>query len=133
MVHGVPGLDQVPAEVRPLIERCLAKDPGQRPTADSLLTDVGDLQPTASWLPESIVRAFAQDAAAGPAPITAAVPFEFGEAATRTTAANSAAQVPSGESLPVVSPREAERTVHGAAGCGRSRWRGSLASLSRRA
>jgi serine/threonine protein kinase len=101
VVHGVPGLDQVPAEVRPLIERCLAKDPGQRPTADGLLIEVGDLQPTASWLPESIVRAFAQDAAAGPAPITAAVPFEFGEAATRTTAANSAAQVPSGESLPL--------------------------------
>ena len=33
VVHGSPGLDQVPTEVRPLIERCLAKDPSQRPTA----------------------------------------------------------------------------------------------------
>ena len=32
VVHGTPGPDRVPAEVRPLIERCLAKNPGQRPT-----------------------------------------------------------------------------------------------------
>ena len=75
VVHGTPGLDQVPAEVRPLIERCLAKEPGQRPTANGLLADVGALQPTASWLPESIIRAFAQDAAPGPAPATAGMPF----------------------------------------------------------
>ena len=103
VVHGTPGLDQVPAEVRPLIERCLAKDPGQRTTANSLLADVGALQPTASWLPESIIRAFAQDAAPGPAPATAGMPFGSDaaiEGATRTTAANSAAQVPSGEGRP---------------------------------
>jgi len=104
VVHGTPGLDQVPAEVRPLIERCLAKEPGQRPTANGLLADVGALQPNATWLPESIIRAFAQDAAPGPAPATAAMPFGSDaalEAATRTTAANSAAQVTGGEALPV--------------------------------
>jgi len=104
VVHGTPGLDQVPAEVRPLIERCLAKEPGQRPTANGLLADVGALQPNATWLPESIIRAFAQDAAPGPAPSTAAMPFGSEaalEAATRTTAANSAAQGPGGEALPV--------------------------------
>jgi len=110
VVHGTPSLAKVPAEVRPLIERCLAKDPGQRPTADSLLAEVGALQPTASWLPESIIRAFAGDAAPGPAPGTTAVPFgsetalgsgaALGfEAATRTTRADSAAPAPSGESL----------------------------------
>ena len=46
VVHGTPSLDQVPADVRPLIERCLAKDPRQRPTADGLLAEVGALQPT---------------------------------------------------------------------------------------
>ena len=71
VVHGDPGLDRVPAEVRPLIERCLAKDPSQRPTAAGLLAEVGALQPTANWLPESIIRAFARDTAPGPAPATA--------------------------------------------------------------
>jgi hypothetical protein len=74
VVHGSPSLDQVPTEVRRLIERCLAKDPSQRPTADGLLAEVGALQPTANWLPEPIVRAFARDAQAGPAPATAAAP-----------------------------------------------------------
>ncbi len=108
VVHGSPNLDQVPAEVRPLIERCLAKDPGQRPTADGLLAEVGALQPTTNWLPESIIRAFARDAGPAPAPAAAAAPatpagalaaLGLGEAATQTTRADAAAQVPGGESL----------------------------------
>jgi serine/threonine protein kinase len=51
VVHSSPSLDQVPAEVRPLVERCLAKDPGQRPTASRLLTEVGAIAPAADWLP----------------------------------------------------------------------------------
>ena len=50
VVHGDPSLDRVPSEVRPLIERCLAKDPSQRPTADGLLAEVGALQPTPNWV-----------------------------------------------------------------------------------
>ena len=118
VVHGDPALDRVPSDVRPLIERCLAKDPGRRPTADGLLAEVGALQPTPDWLPDSIIRAFAPDPAAGPAPATAAkaaapaaAPGSLaalgsvaalgiaGDAATQTTAAGAAAQVPSGESL----------------------------------
>ena len=167
VVHGSPNLDQVPADVRPLIERCLAKDPTQRPTADGLLAEASALQPpTANWLPESIVRAFAQDAAPGPAPGSAAAAaagglaaLGFGEAATQTTLASAAAQVPSGESLllapaanslaptsgsmPVPpggtlppgdayhQPPPAGGAGHGAACGGRWRWRGSPASLSR--
>jgi len=117
VVHGDPSLDRVPSEVRPLIERCLAKDPSQRPTADGLLAEVGALQPTSNWLPESIIRAFARDTASGPAPATAAKPSApaaalgslaalgiVGEAATQTTAAGAAAQVPSGESLLLAPP-----------------------------
>ena len=63
VVHGTPDLDQVPATVRPLIERCLAKDPAQRPTADDLLGEVGALQVTGNWLPDSITRTFVRDAA----------------------------------------------------------------------
>jgi serine/threonine protein kinase len=60
VVHGAPSLDRVPATVRPLIERCLAKDPRQRPTANGLLAGVGALQPDGTWLPESFTRTFAQ-------------------------------------------------------------------------
>ena len=38
VVSTAPALENVPAELRPLIERCLAKDPRQRPTADQLLS-----------------------------------------------------------------------------------------------
>ena len=60
VVHGTPSLDGVPAAVRPLIERCLAKDPSQRPTAGGLLAEVGALQPDGTWLPESLTRTFAK-------------------------------------------------------------------------
>ena len=120
VVHGTPSLDRVPAEVRPLIERCLAKDPSQRPTAAGLLAEVGALQPTANWLPESIIRAFARDTAPGPAPATAAAPGTpataapalgalaalgiAAEAATRTAAAGAPAQAATGESQLLAAP-----------------------------
>ena len=37
VVHSPPDLDLVPAGIRPLVERCLAKDPAGRPTAAALL------------------------------------------------------------------------------------------------
>jgi eukaryotic-like serine/threonine-protein kinase len=103
VVHGTPSLDQVPATVRPLIERCLAKDPAQRPTADGLLAEVGALQPAGNWLPDSIIRTFAPDTGSGPGlagPGTApGSGVEPGSdlAATQTTAASSAAPVPTGD------------------------------------
>jgi serine/threonine protein kinase len=40
-VYREVSLDRVPAEVRGLIQRCLAKDPGQRPTARDLMFAAG--------------------------------------------------------------------------------------------
>jgi serine/threonine protein kinase len=40
-VYRQVNLDRVPAEVRGLIDRCLAKDPGQRPTARDLVLAAG--------------------------------------------------------------------------------------------
>ena len=68
VVHGSPNLDRLSAELRPLIEHCLAKDPGQRPTAADLLAQVGAIQPAPGWLPEPISRELALHAAAGTAP-----------------------------------------------------------------
>ena len=123
VVHGSASLERVPTEVRPVIERCLAKDPSQRPTADGLLAEVGALQPTANWLPESIIRAFARDAQAGPAPATAAAPApapgslaalaalgsaaalgSVAESATHTTVPGAAAYAATGEGQILAAP-----------------------------
>ncbi len=58
LVSGQPALDRVPAEVRPLVERCLAADPRERPTANDLLAETGAVQPV-SWLPDPVTRSFA--------------------------------------------------------------------------
>jgi serine/threonine protein kinase len=64
VVHGSPDLDQLPTELRPLIERCLAKEAGKRPTADDLLAEAGATHPASDWLPEPITRAFGLETAA---------------------------------------------------------------------
>jgi hypothetical protein len=59
VVHGTPHLDRLPGPVRPLVERCLAKDPGQRPTATRFLAELTAAHPSAAdltdWLPASIL------------------------------------------------------------------------------
>jgi eukaryotic-like serine/threonine-protein kinase len=69
-VHDPANLDRVPAEVRALIDRCLAKDPGQRPTAAGVLAEAGTTQPLPGWLPARLTRAFS----VLPDPTLAAVP-----------------------------------------------------------
>ena len=58
VVHSPASLDHVPAEVRPLIQRCLAKDPGQRPTAREILAETASVEPVAGWLPEPLTQTF---------------------------------------------------------------------------
>src|ERR1700730_10235061 len=64
VVHGSPDLDQLPTELRPPVERCLAKDAGNRPTADDLLAEAGATHPASDWLPEPMARAFGLETAA---------------------------------------------------------------------
>ena len=74
VVHEPPALDGIPAELRPLITRCLAKEPGDRPTAGDLLAELTDVRPGAQWLPERITAALA--AFAVPAPPAAVAGHE---------------------------------------------------------
>jgi serine/threonine protein kinase len=69
VVHSGPQLDLMPAEVRSLAARCLAKDAALRPTAADLLAAA--TYPAAGWLPEPVTRA---QAAAPPTMTTAAPP-----------------------------------------------------------
>jgi eukaryotic-like serine/threonine-protein kinase len=65
-VHQPPALEGVPGELRPLIERCLAKAPEARPTASDLLAELADVQPGPQWLPEWITAALASFAMPAP-------------------------------------------------------------------
>jgi serine/threonine protein kinase len=66
-VYREVNLDRVPAEVRGLIRRCLAKDPGQRPAARDLefAASTGAIPPTERWLAEPVTRTFIALAQAG--------------------------------------------------------------------
>ena len=72
VVHGPPSLDRVPAEVRQLVEQCLAKDPGERPAVGELLAQLGAANLTADWLPERIIQDFPRYVAPYLAPAGAA-------------------------------------------------------------
>ena len=67
VVRSRPDLHRVPARLRPLVERCLAKDPGQRPTAADLLDLADGVKPGSGWLPEAVIRAFPPDLDPAPA------------------------------------------------------------------
>ena len=45
IVHDPPDIGRLPAELGPLVERCLTKDPRQRPTAAQIVADLGPGQP----------------------------------------------------------------------------------------
>lgn len=55
VVFESPAMEGLPTELRPLIERCLAKDPHQRPGTGQLLTEL-NAHPAAGWLPAPITQ-----------------------------------------------------------------------------
>ena len=65
VLYLAPDLGKVPAPLRPLLERCLAKVPAERPTAGEFLTDLVAACPDAAddredWLPAGILAEIRQ-------------------------------------------------------------------------
>jgi len=65
VVHRDPDIAHLPAQIRPLIERCLAKDPRQRPTSSDLLAELGAGELAAGWLPPPLNEVVGRYAAPG--------------------------------------------------------------------
>ena len=54
VVHQEPDLRGLDSQIRSLVEQCLAKDPGERPTAEELLQRLARPNPGAPWLPDGV-------------------------------------------------------------------------------
>jgi eukaryotic-like serine/threonine-protein kinase len=112
VVYSPPSLEAVPADVRPLIERCLDKDPGRRPTARDLLAGQDTFQPATDWLPGPVTRTFVQypalavNAVSGPV-LAADGPVPAGPGVSRTVTV--AKMAPAWGQVPAAAPRRPRR------------------------
>jgi eukaryotic-like serine/threonine-protein kinase len=123
VVHSPADLGHLPAEVRPLVGSCLAKEPGQRPTAGQLLAGAGADFPATGWLPEPVTRGFArtpvpEPVLAGLASGSATHPAEADTEPGLVVTASAATPEPTIASVPPApsSPPGSRRASH-------SRWR----------
>jgi eukaryotic-like serine/threonine-protein kinase len=57
VIYNQPDIFRVPAQIRSLVGRCLAKNPTERPTARDLLAELGTPQFASDWLPASVAEA----------------------------------------------------------------------------
>ncbi|WP_405829943.1 MULTISPECIES: serine/threonine-protein kinase [unclassified Streptomyces] len=63
IVHSTPDLSAVPAGLRGIVERCLAKDPAERPTPAQLLELLGPVAPAGRQWPPAVYRMLAEQRA----------------------------------------------------------------------
>ena len=93
VVSTTPALEDVPGTLRPLIERCLAKDPRQRPSTAWLLSEL-NAHPVPGWLPAPITQAIPSHAP--PAPDPAREPADHRDDLPRWPAAEPGSPMPPG-------------------------------------
>ncbi len=97
LVHNPPDLDRVPAAARPLIERCLDKDPGRRPSPGDLLAELGDAALAPGWQPASLDRHVSRP---GPTPVVLPAAANGARAAPRPGPATVTGAHPNGHTTP---------------------------------
>ena len=56
VVHQLPDLTRLPGQIRPLVERCLAKAPSRRLATTEVLAQAGSDEPAAGWLPDPVAE-----------------------------------------------------------------------------
>jgi serine/threonine protein kinase len=56
VAHDRPATDGLPGQLRPLAERCLAKDPRMRPTPGQILAELGTVDSGTNWLPQPVAQ-----------------------------------------------------------------------------
>ena len=102
VAHDRPVTERLPAQLRPLAERCLAKDPRMRPTPDQILAELGTVDSGTDWLPQPVAETLigyarpAVDATIPPAqPSPAPAPSAPAPSAPAPSAAEPLAPVPS--------------------------------------
>jgi serine/threonine protein kinase len=78
LVHNPPDLARVPVQTRALIEHCLDKDPGRRPSPRDLLTGLGGANLAPGWLPGSPARDGGPSGPRPAPPVALSAPPTFG-------------------------------------------------------
>ena len=76
VVHAEPEISHLPAEIRSLVRRCLAKDPVQRPSPADLVAELEVVAEQAEWPPAAVAKvrwpgrlSSSAPALAGPVPV----------------------------------------------------------------
>jgi len=106
VVHQPPDTTRLPTPIRPLVERCLAKDPDQRPATTDLLVALGNPQLTEDWLPAPLTEVLSRYAPP-PTASTGGLPTRTSAAPRRTPTEAAFPSQPSGaDSQPRRTPAE---------------------------
>jgi serine/threonine protein kinase len=126
VVTSEPNTQGVPAEIRPVIEHCLAKDPGQRPTAAQLLDQLSTADVVADPAREGTTRKSAVPDAARRAPNGAPGPVPGPAYPATERAATPPPSLGGARSEgPTMSPSEFQHAYEGHATQGERQWAGS--------
>jgi len=109
VVSRDPDLTRVPELIRPLIERCLIKDPAGRPTPGELLTELDALGAgvgvvTPEWLPDSVTSQIARYVPTAQTPATPSQPAATSSDANAASGATSDASGATGSSSDSAAP-----------------------------